>query len=52
MEKKNENRPWANTSEDCEYCQNYREKGSNFCAKCGKQLKENPEILDYRSSEK
>lgn len=38
--------------EDCPYCDECRKSGSNFCGRCGKQLKEHPIILDYTSSEK
>lgn len=37
---------------DCAYCEERRKQGANFCGRCGKQLKANPLIIDYKSSEK
>lgn len=34
---------------DCPFCEERRKKGDNFCSRCGKQLKENPDIKDYKS---
>ncbi|GAV24769.1 hypothetical protein ciss_07020 [Carboxydothermus islandicus] len=33
----------------CPACQHENKSHYNFCIKCGKQLKENPVILDYKS---
>lgn len=41
--------PRERAGEDCEFCRKFREKGTNFCGMCGKQLKEHPVIIDYRS---
>ena len=37
---------------DCAYCEERRKQGANFCGRCGKQLKETPVIIDYKSLEK
>ncbi|MBS1412865.1 MAG: hypothetical protein HPZ00_06100 [Christensenellaceae bacterium] len=37
-----------NKNADCEYCEERRKKGSNFCGRCGKQLKESPVIINYK----
>lgn len=33
---------------DCPFCEERRKLGHNFCGRCGKQLKVNPVIRDYR----
>lgn len=39
-------------SSDCPHCDEFRERNSNFCGRCGKQLKTNPVIIYYPPSEK
>lgn len=34
----------------CPYCGEYKaDANANFCGRCGRQLKENPVIIDYKS---
>lgn len=33
---------------DCPFCEERRKNGANFCGRCGKQLKENPIIKNYK----
>lgn len=40
-----------NQGADCPHCKERREAGANFCGRCGKQLKEHPEIICYKISE-
>lgn len=37
----------TNAKADCPKCKFCRENNYNFCDKCGKQLKENPVIIQY-----
>lgn len=53
MERDQKNNPHSitdnrNKNADCEYCEERRKKGSNFCGRCGKQLKESPVIVNYK----
>lgn len=33
---------------DCPFCEANRKSDANFCGRCGKQLKENPVIKNYK----